>query len=465
MQPEQAPKAFVARTVSVLGPALTRELNGWVGLAVAALAVAGLLALVAVIARTPGLREFLPWPWQDFFPKIVITHVDFSIIIWFLSILAALALLATARVTGGKPRWPALGPFGLIAVAIGFTLVLVSFLFNLGDASLNNYVPVLMHPLFYTGLGGLAIGVAGVLIRLLRSLPGNTVGSFEHGVAATGTTFLIALLCFCLAWTALPAGTERALAHERLFWGGGHILQFVNTMLMLVSWRVLTEQAVAREIPHYWFVGTLWSLTAAAASGILLYGAFDVLSSEYREAFTQLLGYGLSLPPTVLVVMTTVRLIQERPVWQDISTLALLLSLLLFVVGGMLGYFLGVSDTRIPSHYHAVISGVNLAVMGLTFTLFLPLLQRPCPTPQAIRWSLLLYGGGQLILSGGMFAAGIAGVPRKTAGLEQNIDTTVKHVYMVVYGAGGLIAIIGGLLFVWMAAKCLLSQQKISDAG
>ncbi len=459
MQHKRSSKAFSDSTAEVLSHALARELHGWVGLAVAALAVAGLLALVAVIVRTPVLRELFPWPWQDFFPKVVITHVDFSIVLWFLSILGALALLATARSTEGNPKWNILGRISLILIVISSFLMLISVVFNLGEASLNNYVPVLTHPLFYAGLGGLAMGISGVVLRLLRNLVNNTVGPFEHGVAATGTTFLIALVCFFLAWRALPAWIEPALANERLFWGGGHILQFVNTMLMLVIWWVLTEQATAWGIPPRLFIGALWSLAVVALSGVLFYVAFDVISLEHRVSFTQLLKFGLPIAPLMLSFTIAMRLAMVRPLWADISALSLSLSLLLFAVGGILGYFLGVSDTRIPAHYHAVISGVNLAVMGMTFTLFLPLLQRPCPTPQAVRLSLLLYGGGQLVLSVGMFAAGIAGVPRKTAGLEQNLDTAVKYFYMVVYGAGGFIAIIGGIYFVFMTLKCLLSRR------
>ncbi len=457
---QRSAKAFSDSTAEVLSHALARELHGWVGLAVAALAVAGLLALVAVIVRTPVLRELFPWPWQDFFPKVVITHVDFSLIIWFLSILGALALLATARSTNGHPRWNILGRISLVLSFISSLLLLISVAFNLGEASLNNYVPVLTHPLFYAGLGGLAVGIAGVVLRLLRNLvPNDTVGPFEHGVAATGTTFLISLVCFCLAWTALPAWIEPALANERLFWGGGHVLQFVNTMLMLVIWWVLTEQATAWVIPHRLFVGALWSLAAVALSGVLFYGAFDIISLEHRVSFTQLFKFGLPIAPLIISFIIAIRLAIVRPLLADISALSLSLSLLLFAVGGILGYFLGVSDTRIPAHYHAVISGVNLAVMGMTFTLLLPLLQRPCPTPQAVRLSLLLYGGGQLVLSVGMFAAGIAGVPRKTAGLEQNLDTAVKYFYMVVYGAGGFIAIIGGIYFVYLTIRCLLSRR------
>ncbi|KAF0144594.1 MAG: Uncharacterized protein FD153_320 [Rhodospirillaceae bacterium] len=460
MKHERPAEPFLGETAAVLDPALVREVKGWVGLAVAALAAAGFLALLAVMARTPGLRDLLPWPWQEIFPKVVITHVDLSIILWFLSVLGAMVVLATARTTRGKLRQRSLGGAGLGMTVMGSVLLVAPALFNWGEASLNNYVPVLIHPVFYAGLVGIAVGVATVILRLLLNLPGNRIGPFEHGVAATGVTFLVALACFGLAWAALPPGTDPALANERLFWGGGHLLQFVNTMLMLVAWQILAEQAVG-VVPSRLFVAAMWVLAAAAWPGIALYGAFDVLGREHREAFTQLLWYGLLLPPAVMMVETVVNLIRarQRLAWGETPGLALLLSLVLFSAGGGLGYFLGVGDTRTPSHYHAVIGGVNLAVMGLVFTLFLPLLQKQRPTARTTRWPLLLYGGGQLAFSLGLFAAGLMGVPRKTAGLDQGLDTTAKSLYMAVYGAGGMVAVVGGILFVWMAASRLLFRR------
>ena len=444
-------RPFLDETAAVLDHGVTREVAGWLTLAVAALAAAGVLALVAVIARTPGLRDVLPWPWQDFFPKIVITHVDLSIIVWFLSLLGLFTVLATARVTGGRPRGRMLGPIGMTLTAGGAVLLVVPALFNWGEASLNNYVPVLIHPLFYVGLLGMVVGVAVEIVRLLLNLPGHRFGPFEQGVAATGVVFLMSIACFGLAWAALPAGTEPALANERLFWGGGHVLQFVNTLLMLVAWGILNEQATGVPPPRL-FVAAVWSLAVAAVPGVAFYGLFDVLSHEHREAFTQLLWYGLSWPPVVVMGWILVCLVSVRRGWGETPALALLLSVVLFAVGGGLGYFLGVGDTRTPSHYHAVIGGVNLALMGVTLTVFLPLLRRSAPRG---RWMLPLYGGGQLVFSLGLFAAGIMGVPRKTAGFEQGLDSTAKYLFMAVYGAGGLVAVIGGVLFVWSVARCL----------
>lgn len=444
------------------------ELRLWLSLAISSLAIAGILALAAVVARVPWIHDcLLRWSWHDLFPKIVVVHVSFSFVIWYLCILCALTVLATERVIDGKKlRKIGFGSVSLVLTGMGVTLLISSILLNLGEASLNNYIPVLMHPLFHFGLITVATGVAMVILRLLINLPGRLclLSTFEYGIVAIGFTFLVALACFASAWATLPADIkpEIAMANERLFWGGGHILQFVNSMLMLLSWRILAERVTGVVLPSRLFISAIVLLLTTAALSLLFYKAADLISYEHREAFTQLFWYGL--PPPVIAVTLEIAIhlarFRHKLTWYAAETPSLLLSLLLCVVGGILGYFLGVGDTRTPSHYHAVIGAVNLSVMGLFFSLLLPLLKLKLPVLKIIHWQVLLYGIGQLLFSIGMFAAGVVGVPRKTAGLEQGIDTLGKYVYITIYGLGGVLSIIGGSIFVLTVLTCLLSKQE-----
>jgi hypothetical protein len=132
---------------------------------------------------------------------------------------------------------------------------------------------------------------------------------------------------------------------------------------------------------------------------------------------------------------------------------ALILSLIVFALGGVAGYFLGVGDTRTPSHYHAVIGGVNLALMALFPLAILPRLRI---TASISHWPFILYGGGQVLHALGFFVAGLAGVPRKSSALSQGLDSIQKIASMGLVGIGGSIAVIGGIWFIWSALKALL---------
>ena len=448
----------LAVTDRALPPALKAELRGWALLAAASMAVAGLLAVLLVLSRTPKLQELLPWAWQGFFFTALVTHVVFLFIIWFLAGLGVMTTLAAARAAGGRPRLTDMGPVGLALAWAGAALLLGLTLANAGEPSLNNYVPVLNHPGYFVGLGLLAAGVALPVLRLLAT-PGAFGRPVEFGTAMCGLAYLVALACFLLAWARLPAGLDAAAFNERVFWGGGHVLQFVNTGLMLTIWCQLAEAALGRApLPP-----RLWRLVMASLVAFVLPGPvftlwLDPLGHAYRTAFTDLLWYGLTPAPVIVGAGLLPQLARRPWSWRSPAFLALVLSLMLFLFGGVFGFFLGVGDTRTPSHYHAVIGGVNLALMGLFLVVVLPLLGR-ARTGRTATLTLWLYGIGQTIWSSGMFIAGAEGVPRKTAGAAQGLDSLSKVLAMGLTGAGGLVAVIGGVLFVWLALAALMARE------
>ncbi|CAA7611356.1 putative Permease [Magnetospirillum sp. LM-5] len=412
------------------------EPKAWLGLAAGALGAAGLLALVLAASRAPGAENWLP-SGPDFFKKGLVTHVVFSFQVWLLAMLAALA----ARVAPAATRAGALIP--LAAASLGCVLLLVPTLAGWGRASLNNYVPVLIHPLFYAGLGLVAAGVAAVAIRPLmvwRSL--DTVG---FAIACAGLTLVAALVCFGLAAADPGLGDDSVTANERLFWGGGHILQFVNAQLAMIGWLVAAGRAFGRAPPFPGLIRLCFAALALAAwIGPVLEATHASDDLALRQAFTSLFHWVLPAPPAMVMMIAVWPLIVRGPKVGDVvAGRALLLSLAVFGLGGLAGFALGEGDTRTPSHYHAMIGGVNLALMGLIHLWLLPLAPSRWLTAQY--W---LYGGGQLLHAAGFYLAGLAGVARKTAGAAQGLDSVVKLAAMAIVGIGGAIAVVGGVIFV-----------------
>ena len=455
---EVGPRGWTIAGVS-LSPALRAELYGWALLAIGSLAMAGALALLLVLSRVPQTQVLLPWSWQSFFYTALVTHVILSFVVWFLAVLGAFTVLVTA-VGGGARCWGPLGPVGMGLSVVGGVLLVVPALLNIGEPELNNYVPIVVHPLYYLGLALVAVGVALAVVRMLAN-PGGLRGCTGFAVGVAGLCYLIALVCFALAGLSLPAGLDLATLNERLFWGGGHILQFVNTALMLAAWTAIAEQAFGKPlVPPALFRVALGSMVVFALAGPVFYGLFDILSLEQRLAFTGLLWYGLALPPVIVGSGLAVVLIRRRAeILGSAAAQGLAISLAVFVVGGVMGFFLGASDARTPSHYHAAIGGVNLAFMVLFVVVILPALARNIQGALAWR-SIHLYGWGQLVFSLGMFVAGAAGVPRKTMGaVAQGIDSPLKKVAMGVYGLGGVAAVIGGVLFIIVVLSYLLARK------
>ena len=94
---------------------------------------------------------------------------------------------------------------------------------------------------------------------------------FSLGLKLSGMTFGLALICFLLAFLKLE-GPPNTNFFENLFWGGGHLLQFVNTLAMLSCWILLAEYLYGESLlPPLMTKFLLISVLLAAFPGPLFY--------------------------------------------------------------------------------------------------------------------------------------------------------------------------------------------------
>jgi cytochrome c oxidase subunit 1 len=185
-------------------PTARRELKRWARLAVLALALAGLFALLLAVSRIPGSENIIAWP-TAFFRKALVIHVIFAFVVWFLAVFAALCLLMAEALGGGRARAAFLGGPAVMLATCGFILLLIPALLDRGAPSLNNYIPVITDPLYYTGLGILAAGLLLAVLRLWASAIGSRAWALPPAVAVIGASviFVMALISAVLAWNAL----------------------------------------------------------------------------------------------------------------------------------------------------------------------------------------------------------------------------------------------------------------------
>ena len=228
-----------------------RELTGWVAIAVGALGIAGLFALLLALSRVPGVEAILPWP-VAFFHKGLVIHVVFSFVVWFLAVFGALALLATDRLASGTLPLPTLGLGAVAGSVLALPMLFLPALLDRGQPTLNNYVPVIIDPLYYAGLGLLAVSIGCAAARLLAAVrPANLR---QDGIAATiaaaALACLLALACFALTLRLLATTPYSHDFNEALMWGGGHVLQLVNTLLLIAAWSLLAAPFVPSQASH-----------------------------------------------------------------------------------------------------------------------------------------------------------------------------------------------------------------------
>jgi len=276
----------------------------------------------------------------------------------------------------------------------GTICIVITALFGLGTPLFINYIPVLTHPVFYAGLLLLTVGITVTLLvtflSVWKSLKEKTyTGRFPiitFGMSMSGISVFFAIICFGLSYyfQLHAPNSKGSLDLETLFWGGGHILQFANTIAMVTVWLFLTniifktfplKESFSKAIYLFYLLFVLPSP--------IFYFIYDISSQEYRDAFTRIMQYGLG-PSTGIFAIALITTIGSKGVesesrewnrfiskvrslpWKDPSFSSLVISMIVFALGGIVSLTIYGSDTRIPSHYHGSIGGVTLAFMGLT---------------------------------------------------------------------------------------------------
>ena len=157
-------------------------------------------------------------------------------------------------------------------------------------------------------------------------------------------------------------------------------------------------------------------------------------------------------------------------------------SVLVFFAGGLIGVLISGINLSIPAHYHGSIVGISIAFLGFAYifcfhdsvTIPAQTLSRklftfsPSPKQSIVggnslfsysKWpniQLVIITFGQLLHIAGLALAGGYGILRKNP--DGEIALAAKF-YMGMLGGGGLIAIIGGLMFVYICVKRLYVLQ------
>lgn len=443
-----APADYLLPEVDAASRPLARA---WLQLALAALIGSGLFSVLLVLARTPGINRFLPA--GDFFRVALVVHVDLSVLVWFVAIAG---MLWSLNRRPGAGRWVRMGDWAaLVLAAAGACGMALAAFVEPGVPVMANYIPMLDSGVFQAALVTFGLGAALlVALGLARPAPvGAAVdggGALRFGLHASVVAAAVALLAFAWSLAVVPRELPAKAYYEILYWGGGHALQFTWTLLMLVGWLALA-QACGTRVPLSPRLVLLMFAIALVSVFVtpLAYLMHDVSTVEHRDMHTWGMRFGGGVAIVPLVLAVGLAMLQRRrlePAQRPLRA-ALLASMLLFVAGGLIGLTISGSNVKIPAHYHGCIVGVTLALMGVVLHL-LPRLGWRAPQGRLAVAQPWVYGVGQLLHIAGLVWSGGYGVQRKVAGSEQVLRSAAEVAGMGLMGLGGLLAIVGGLLFV-----------------
>lgn len=434
----------------------------WLFLGIFSLLFSGIFSILLVLSRTPVIQDMIPF--IDFFHTALVVHVDLSVLIWFTSFAGVLWTMTCKNINN-------LDWLAVYTAIVGTLIIIITPFIMDGYPLMNNYIPILQTPVFYLGLGLFILGLTVRIIRTLSS-PDNlnyktASGALSIGSYSAALTALFAILTFIYTWITvtkltsalMPQEIESALYFELLFWGAGHIIQFTHMLLMFVIWMSLLQFCHAKISASPSLISSLFVVTfLPVLFSPIIYFQYDLFSAEFHQAFTHLMKFGsltaLPLGLIFLYFLLHTQFFQNKGISNASIPFrnALWSSLVLFAAGGFLGFMIKGDNVIIPAHYHGSIVGITLAFMGFTFYL-LPYFNYPL-TPKAFQLAKIqpiIYAAGQLMHITGLTWSGGYGVKRKTAGNAQSLENLPEIIGMTLMGLGGLIAIIGGILFIIIA--------------
>lgn len=415
----------------------------WLGLSVLALIFAGIFALGVAAPRVPFLHAFTePLP----FYRSIVTHVDFSMIIWVQAFIIAMWYIYTGK------RNDSLSLQGPKIVLLGILLIASLGFYESGTPCLNNYVPVIDHPAFWVAMVSFWLVLAMEVVTRFNSIASlfkKSTEEFLVGISLVTTAVMLIGIIFSFIFIHKPS-VDLKEHYERIFWVPGHIQQFLNACIMLVSWHFLVRHSRGGNtaLPHPGILkianGIFLVFSIPMLSGVFL----DPLDYNFKLFTTICYGAGLGVPT---LIHTIYLLPKVKP--NTLAGSTFILSAILYYAGVTIAYMGMKSDLRITAHYHGVVSALTVGLMGLAY--FILKDRKLLAFENMARFQPVVYTLGMLLVVAGLYLAGKLGAPRKTFGFNWNADEDIIQ-RLNLMGIGAAMAMSGGVMFVIYATASVV---------
>lgn len=421
----------------------------WFMLSIVSLGLGGGFAFLIGMARAPFAEKYFP---QNYFQHALVGHVNLAILFWL--------LLSTMVVWCYHLKTPGLKP-ALWLAGIGTALVAFAALFGGGDAVLNNYVPALVNPVFFTGLSLFFIGFSMNVFRFAKEAAAN-LASDDMVLNAIGAGVMIGIvLAAAVAVSLVKLGPDindypQQMYYERLFWTPGHIQQFLNGSMLAAVWYALARLTTGGELRFWPMLKT--ANKVFIASSVLLFSLLffmDPMDKPMRVGAEIIYGIGLGIP---LFMHIANILRQVKRDFSKPATVALFFSIAIYLYGIFIAYGGFNNDTRVPAHYHGAVTALTLALMGFAWHM-LTTDGLAIAFPRLAKTQPYIYGVGMILFISGLFVSGIFGAPRKTPGTAWT-DNPVVLASMSLMGIGTLLSVLGGIAFVLYVAATLIKNRR-----
>ncbi len=475
--------------------------------AVVYLAIGGVLALLIALTRWQAVHLLAPQRFYEFLSA----HGMVMLIFWILFFEVAGLIFASTVLLSARMIVPGLGwlAYGLmLAGSVVATLLMLS-----GKATVmfTSYPPLRAAThWYYAAVLVFAVGAILAVLHFFANVVAarlrGDVGSlplFTFALMGAATIALWSLLSGALAlfpvwlWTLGVIPEVDPGIYRLLYWGLGHGAQQVNLAAMVGVWyglaslttgaRPLNEGLSRIAIVLYVLFINMGAMHHLLVDPGLGTWVKNVNASYFMYAAVMgSLIHAFSIPAAMELALRErgyrrglFEWLRRAP-WSEPGFAALVVSMVLFgLLGGISGVIIGGPQVNmishntllVPAHFHmTVVAGTTTAFMGITYYLVPLIFQRQLLFRRLAQWQPYVYGLGMLIFGIGMGLAGHWGVPRRHWDITFTTAPVLRMnlidlrpeiaVFLAMMGIGGIIAVVGGAMFVLVAVATVFVGQR-----
>lgn len=403
---------------------------------------------------------------------------------------------------------PKLGFLALILMVVGAVMVNWMVLVGKADVLFTSYPPLKADPNYYLGIILFAVGaliVCGLFFASLHvakkehtyegSIPLVSFGALTATIIAI-ITLLHGALVYIPTWLwSMDLMPMDAQLYRLIWWGLGHSSQQINVAAMVSIWYLLAALTVGgvvlnEKISRTAFVLYVLFISMASAHHLLVDPGFGPAWKVWNTSYAMYLAvlasmiHGFTVPAGIELGQRLrgftnglFEWLRKGP-WSDPGFSGLILSVIIFgFFGGITGVTIGTEQIniiahntmRIPGHFHVtVVGGTAMAFMAVTYYLLPLIFQRRVAFWGMIKYQPYVFSFGIVLMSVAMTAMGVYGVPRR----HYDINATgapfpvefhpAVELLQAAMGIGGLIAAIGGLMFIASAVVSVFFGRKFT---
>ncbi len=414
----------------------------WIFISLLSLALSGAYSIFIVMLRAPILTNLFPD--KSIFQTCLIIHVDLSVLFW----MVCFAMIHISDYLEAKYDY--LVKFLQNLLIISVCMIFLSPFFGESEPYMNNYIPILHNLLFIIALAFF------ISVYFIVNILGVFSSKYESvSLSILGLAILLSFFISAIKLSRLSYPLDQYNFYETLFWGGGHLLQFLYCSGLIVAFAKFFEnnkQVIGSQF--FLIFNTLCALPLPIIQAFL-----PVDSDSYFSLYTEHMKiFGAISPICFIFAIMISNILPSKDVFcshvssaksiESLKSYSFIFSSLLFGSGGVLALLIDSSNVKIPAHYHGSIVGISIAFMGYIY-LMVDKIYGKINYKQSII-QLALYSFGQLVHILSLSYAGGYGALRKTPGVDLPANVKIAMGFM---GAGGLIAIISGLLFLHICYK------------